>query len=77
MIPVETAETVLNWVLVVECAEVEESAVVRVQRQLRSRGFEAGLENHFSAEEALKVDIVSIVSQRLESHLQYDYSLLR
>lgn len=53
MIPVETAETVLSWVLVVGCAEMEESAVVRVQRQLRSRGFEAGLENHFSAEEAL------------------------
>lgn len=53
MIPVETVETVLSWVLVVGCAEMEESAVVRVQRQLRSRGFESGLENHFSVEEAL------------------------
>lgn len=53
MIPVETAEIVLSWVLVVGFAEVEESAVVRVQRQLRSRGFAAGPGNHFSAEEAL------------------------
>lgn len=63
MILVETDETVLSWVLVVGFAEVEESAVVRVQRQPRSPGFEAGLENHFSAEGALIVKFVRFLSQ--------------
>lgn len=63
MILVEPGETVLSWVLVVGFAEVEASAVVRVQRQPRSLGLEADLENHFSAEEALIVKLVRFVPQ--------------